>query len=304
MSETTKPKRLAKIWREIKRPFRKLLRRMRRGPAAINTQLNVIVNALEQQRQEIVALQEKIAKIPDDIDINGSIAHALSVYNLHQQVFPKYKNIHQGKEVVIVATGPSLKDYIPIEDAIHIGVNRAFQFDKVKLDYYFLQDYGGSTPEYFQEAMDYEGNNVKKFFGMLLNKTGFDFMNHILIPESKTLLANAERYYCHPFWDMKIPHDITTYHFVGQASVVFPALQFALWTDPAKIYLVGCDCTENGYFDSEDKNYLDINPTIEGYYKFKEYAKIHYPDTEIISINPVALKDCFKDVYTNTEKRQ
>ena len=291
---TSKPKGLEKIWREVKRPFRKLLRRVRRGPAAINTQLNDIVNALEQQRQEIVALQEKITKIPDDININGSIAHVLSVYNLHQQVFPKYKNIHQGKEVVIVATGPSLKDYIPIENAIHIGVNRAFQFDKIKLDYYFLHDYGGFTPSYFQDAMDYKGNNVRKFFGILK----FRFPE-LFIPESKAIEAETERYYLNQMWETEIPYDISTTAFPEYGSVVFHALLFALYTNPAKIYLVGCDCNLSGYFDNNEKNWLDMNFVLNGWRKFKQYAQSYYPDTQIISINPVGLKGYFFDTYTN-----
>lgn len=266
----------------------------------LDQQRHELGNQLEQQRQEILTLQEKLTTSEEKI--KGLFTHSLSVYNLHQQVFPKYKNIHQGKEVVLVATGPTLKDYVPIENAIHIGVNRAFQFDKVKLDYYFLQDYGGFTPGFIQEAIAYQGNHVKKFFGILMHQFDFSLMKHILIPESKSVFADAERYYCHPFWDLEIPYDITTNHFVGQASVVFPALLFALWTNPKRIYLAGCDCTENGYFNNEEKNYLNIKPVIDGYYKFKEYAQIHYPDTEIISINPVGLEGLFNDIFIEEGK--
>ena len=31
--------------------------------------------------------------------------------------------------------------------------------------------------------------------------------------------------------------------------------------------------------------------------KLKKFAKTYYPDTEIISVNPVGLKGIFKDVY-------
>ena len=53
---------------------------------------------------------------------------------LHSSVFPKFKNIHQGKDVVIVATGPSLKQFVPIKNAIYIGVNKSYSFDKITLE--------------------------------------------------------------------------------------------------------------------------------------------------------------------------
>ncbi len=36
----------------------------------------------------------------------------------------------------------------------------------------------------------------------------------------------------------------------------------------------------------------------EKYQEMKRFAQIHYPETEIISINPVGLKGMFKDIYT------
>ena len=74
-------------------------------------------------------------------------------------------------------------------------------------------------------------------------------------------------------------------------------MQFILWTNPKRIYLVGCDCSLNGYYDSKDKNNLATQKVIEGWKKLKEFAQTYYPDTEIISINPIGLKGIFKDEY-------
>lgn len=57
------------------------------------------------------------------------------VSNIHSKTFPKYKNIHEGKEVVVVACGPTMKDYVSMENVIHIGVNRAYQNPNIKFDY-------------------------------------------------------------------------------------------------------------------------------------------------------------------------
>lgn len=66
-----------------------------------------------------------------------------------------------------------------------------------------------------------------------------------------------------------------------------------------KIYLVGCDASNNGYYYNNDLNYLDLTRVLLGWNKIKEFKDIYYPNTEIISINPVGLKGLFdKDVYT------
>ena len=65
----------------------------------------------------------------------------LSVFKTHQRTFPKYKNINQGKDVYIIATGPTLSKFEPTDkNAIYIGVNKAFYSDKIKLDYLFIQE--------------------------------------------------------------------------------------------------------------------------------------------------------------------
>ena len=38
------------------------------------------------------------------------------------------------------------------------------------------------------------------------------------------------------------------------------------------------------------------------YARLKTFADQYYPDTEIISINPVGLKGLFKDIYTEEYK--
>ena len=63
------------------------------------------------------------------------------VKNLHQKIFPPFKNIHAGQDVVIVGSGPTLNKYKVIDGAIHIGLNRTFENNSIKFDYIFAQDY-------------------------------------------------------------------------------------------------------------------------------------------------------------------
>lgn len=57
--------------------------------------------------------------------INRLIQVNLSTACLHQQTFPRFKGLYAGRNIAVIATGPSLKDYKPIEGCINIGINYA-----------------------------------------------------------------------------------------------------------------------------------------------------------------------------------
>ena len=91
-------------------------------------------------------------------------------------------------------------------------------------------------------------------------------------------------------------------------------MQFILWGQPEKIYIVGIDCTnrKKEHFignsidcsiRNEDMN-LNDQYAIDSYKNLKTFAQTYYPNTEIISVNPVGLKGIFKDVYTKTYQEQ
>lgn len=76
-------------------------------------------------------------------------------------------------------------------------------------------------------------------------------------------------------------------------------MHFALYTNPDVIYLLGCDTTDNGY---ANKNVLQVRIDIDlmkaGYEKFREFRDVQYPNTRIVSVNPIGLRGIFEDVYT------
>ena len=223
----------------------------------------------------------------------------LSTAFMHMQTFPRFKGIHQGKDIVIVASGVTADKYYPKKDAIHIGVNRSFQIGnyRIPMDYVFIQDFSGKTPEYIDDLDNYRPGKCQKFYGLT---TEYDNIHNRVIPESHVIKAKALRY--RTDWanidgfEPQFTHDISTQPLGCFGSIVFPALQFALWTYPKRIYLVGCDCTTAGYaYDKKDKNFLKPDKMLKGYTEFKKFVNKYYPDVEIISINPVGLKGMFKD---------
>lgn len=225
----------------------------------------------------------------------------LSTSKLHEKTFTKFKNIynHQ-KDIVILATGPTAAKYKFIDDAIHIGVNRAFQMNNIKnLDYVFIQDFSGKTPIYIDALDNYAKDTCIKFYGLTTEWS--DNPNRV-IPESHAIAANALRYRTDWFnfggFKCKFAYDLTTEPLGCFGSVVFPALQFALWAYPRKIYLVGCDCSTSGYaYNSQEKNYLLPDIMLNAYKQFKIFKNKYYPNVEIISINPVGLRGLFTDIF-------
>ena len=248
----------------------------------------------KQTDKNFIHLEQKINNTNPNL---SNLWHVQRVKKLHSETFKKFKNINSEKDIVIVCTGPSLNNFIPIKDAIYIGVNKAFAFDKINLDYLFMQDYVGSK-KYIEDSFPYKNKNLIRFYGI----EPVYKIPYFTIPESVSLRHNALRYYCHSsFSDTpELPdifaYDLCSEELYAKGSTVFPAIQFALYTNPKRIFLVGCDCSASGHFDTKD-NTSDLSNLISHWKKLKQFIQEYYPETEIISVNPVGLKGLFIDYF-------
>ena len=227
-------------------------------------------------------------------ELNRNIQKNLSICIQHQKVFPKYKNIHNGQKIALICTGPTLKYFEGMKDLIYVGCNAACKYDKLKLDYLFMQDYEGCI-KYMYDLPESFINNCKLFYGYT---TEHNPKSLKVIPEDIAIKHGAQRYYTD--WanirnfKPEFVCDISTQPLCCFGTVAFPALQFILWTNPKKIYLVGCDCSTGHY----DGTAGDARHLIKRYQILKLFAQRYYPETEIISVNPVGLRGVFKDIYT------
>ena len=246
------------------------------------------------------------------LKVEEKISYEIDFYSrcvtLHNKVFPKFKNFYNNRDVVIIAGGPTVNDYVPIEGAINIAVNRSFLYNKVSFDYLFIQDYQAILA-FPNELKEFAANNktTNIFYGYFTPEE-----DSYLIPESIAIRDNAYRYYARSRWLEReevfpfkndFSYDLSAQPLQCYGSIAFPAAQFALWTNPKRIYLVGCDCTTNGHFvksNLKPKDELGVPFVIQGWKKFKNFANRYYPDTEIICVNPVGLKGVFKDLYQNS----
>lgn len=234
--------------------------------------------------------------------VGTKINRALTIQSQHQKVFPKFKGINRGKKIVIIAAGPTLNYYKPIKNAINIGVNKTFKQNIVPLDYLFILDYP-NCKELFPLANNYRPNKCKKFYGMLQEENHPYFIPDTACPD------NVYRYYVNNSWnDLSeiYNYDLSNLPLPCFFSVSFQAIAFALWTQPSELYLVGCDNDFSKHFDnspllSNDEAWIKMHRirTMDGYNKLKKFTSIYYPDTKIISVNPVGLRGMFEDVYTD-----
>ena len=216
--------------------------------------------------------------------------------------FEAYRNCFRGRKVVIIGSGPTLKFYKPMKDAVHIGVNLAWQKEDLELDYLFVNDANGR--EILQPG--FEKIKEKVFIPRRVQCSGTDrnfsediFMTDKVVRyywESYEIISNDlyPNICCHP---------LANFH-----STIFSAIHFALFTQPKELYFVGCDATNVGHFydkpgeEIPKSNNMTLNYVKLGYARMKIFAHNHYPETQIVSINPVGLKGLFRDVYTDEYK--
>lgn len=255
-------------------------------------------------RENIKALQGMCGQTSIDMRawINRNMEKKLSTALMHQKTFLPFKAIHSGQDIVIVATGPSLNDFRPMDNMIYIGVNNSFLNEALALDYLFAQDYQAVAP-YVEKMNAYRPQKCIKFYGLT---TEFDSGFNRVIPESHAIAAKAHRY--RTDWEdissfsPDFAYDISAQSLGCFGSVVFPAIQFALWTNPKRIFLVGCDCSDKGHFCKRSTTFAQC--LIPAWQKLKEFAAVYYPGTEIISVNPVGLRGIFTDLDQKDEKNE
>lgn len=223
-------------------------------------------------------------------DLLDAMCLANEIHETHKASFSKFKACHRGHSVVVAGSGPTLLYYTQMPGIPHIGVNSTFS--KLDLDYYFLLHF---VPEWCDRLRDQRC--VKFFWVNRRNNSDTTFPEYAIEEHGARMFYNTVT-------SSKLHTNIDYYPLAGFHSVIFPAIQFALYTRPKKILLVGCDCSSDGHFDGVSiGRYQGQNSTkiwSSAYQKIKTFTQLHYPDTEIISVNPVGLRGMFRDVYTKS----
>ncbi len=224
--------------------------------------------------------------------------------NIHPRLFEKYRGINKNKSVVLVACGPSLDDYTMNKKMYHVGVNRAFLKEGLKLDALFMHD--RMMLDLHKEQL--ARLEVDKFVAFATNRYNSENFN---LTTKELDEISGKRFIISDVGLPKISggvFDIINPDICNGAlmdrggGTVFSALQFVLFTEPSKIYLVGCDCADSGYFKEANhivqKNYL--NEINDLWLEAASFMRQYYPHLEVFSVNPVKLEGVFNDLYTKS----
>lgn len=220
--------------------------------------------------------------------------------NIHPLLFEKYRDCNNGKKVVIVACGPTVDKYIPIKGAKHLAINRAFLRDDINYDYIFMHD-NVMIEKYKDKLKNYSAD---KFIAYATNHRNAELFN---AKSADVAEIGAKRFIIS---DPSIPDTAGGQFDVIQPDIahgalldrgggtVFSALQFVLFTNPKEIYLVGCDCTKDGYFGKIKKDTKQnlLEKTEQLWHEVKAFTDQYYPNIKIISVNPVTLRGLFTDL--------
>jgi hypothetical protein len=236
----------------------------------------------------------------------------------------KYKNIHSNDIGIIFFAGPSLnktsiksivehvKNENPGKNIICYGCSRCYMKTEM-LQYLNYYSFGDGYPDpkcnkYKIEIDDFlkKNPNIISFVSSYRDgKVAKGYTEEIIsnLPNNATPIDTYGLY--------EIYKDISKYpmtnHFGGPHMT-----QIFLYMGIKKIYIVGSDSTKSavhnrkkgwniqnhtGYFYNHDDSKQTVDPHyIYWWIRIKQFIEKEYPESEIISINPVGLKGIFKDV--------
>lgn len=229
----------------------------------------------------------------------------LSQVQSQHSYFINFKRKYEGQDVVLVACGPTSKIYKPIKGAIHVGMNAGVYLDNIKFDYLFVNDFFTNSEQLNEDIEKYIGNNCKKFYGIpsphrLAYNQNLNKMAISRIPQYRFYEENTYPYLLLDSRDKRWAINLECEPLGDIGGTAYSALQFILYTNPRRIFLVGCDCNVS-YSESSQSNH-NYSTQYASWESFKTFAETIYPKIEIISVNPVGLKGLFKDYYTDNQE--
>ena len=232
---------------------------------------------------------------------------------IHPTTFHEFRNSNQGKDMVLCASGPTILhfDSSMIKNGKFLGVNTSIKKKDIAFDYVFLQDhhFEKGKNEFINE---FDNGKCIKFYGKIestrVTELDNDTRLHKMyecaththqLPFQDVMMTNARPYILSTYFN-KMPYNIEVEPIADIGGTIFSAVQFALFTNPQRIFLVGCDHTSGYFYNQEFKMFNAAFQANVWVRCILPYLRQNYPHTQVISINPVGLKGLFEDVYTES----
>jgi len=207
--------------------------------------------------------------------------------------FEKFRNKHLAETAFFFGSGPTVRDFdISLaKDAVRIGVNETI-FLGFELDYFFTGD--AADPKFYQRIEEFNSfeARIQKFVGI-------DPRDELNIPKRIPGSVKNSLHYNTRLRSVFSP-DPTIFPIARWGSISFDVMQVLSFMGFKKIYLVGhdCDYSKGTFHTSFSTGNGEMVKLLSHWNKMKNFLENCYPDLEVYSINPVALK-IFKDATSD-----
>lgn len=232
--------------------------------------------------------------------------------------FESLKDKHKGKTGILFATGPSLKQYKKEDfpsDYLKFAVNGVILHPEIRdtLDYYIwssdidIPEHKQPGFKYILEATNHLPDETKKYTTAWTN-------NSVIHPHFKvqTQMHPDDIQKLKGKWNMynqntRVFMTKNILEGLNAGSVAFQALNIMLYSGITKIILVGVDAGGgHSYKDIVENDRCDWGETganktlVSMWRRAKQWMEENYKDTQILSYNPVNLKDMF-EIYEKVD---
>lgn len=214
-------------------------------------------------------------------DFVGEQADKREHSEVNAQELAPWRDKYKGQKVVICGGGTSLEQLRnPSADCKYIALNHALFYDKIHFDFLFMQDYPKNHVQSFE---DYNSYDCTKFYGICTNKN--IAVEGISLDETyDDVVGKVVRYELAPHVFIHdrdiIVKDIDKYYLVDAQSVLFSAIQFAIFAGFSDIELYGIDFSDMNYGNESNKAKYARNVT-ENLISFKKQTLINFPGVNL-----------------------
>lgn len=169
--------------------------------------------------------------------------------SVYPRIISEFKNSHFGERCFIIGNGPSLnaKDLDMLNNEFTFACNKIYKiYDKTdwRPDYYVVDDRNYVKDDYYNIINKTEPK-IAGFVGVEYNKKIVEpYINSDrIIMKKKTILHNG-----YPEWNINVDDYVCTGH-----TVVYVAIQLAIYMGFKEIYLLGVDCSYTSTFENGQK---------------------------------------------------
>lgn len=161
----------------------------------------------------------------------------------------EFKNYHKGERCFIIGNGPSLNvaDLEMLSNEVTFACNKIYKiYDKTnwRPSYYVVDDRNYVKEDYYN-IINTADPKIAGFIGVEYNKKIIEpyIASDRIIMKKKTILHNG-----YPEWNIDVDDYVCTGH-----TVIYVAIQLAVYMGFKEIYLLGVDCSYTSTFENGQK---------------------------------------------------